>query len=355
VVCTPQTVKALSAVGYYFGREIQDKTKVPVGMINTASGGSTAQTWISEGAFKGNEKLGGPADISSPNVKSFYDRLESYQKARTEWETAAAEAKVQKKPVPPQPASPLVGSGYPPSGTYNAMLAPIAPYGVRGAIWYQGEANTGYPAIYAKVMSLLIDDWRRAFNRPEMPFLLVQLPAFNPDNVPPGNWAALREQQVKITKDVPNTGMAVTIDVGDPKDIHPKNKKPVGYRLALVALKNVYKKDLVSSGPTYDSMKVDGNRIRLTLGNIGGGLVTSDGKDVAGFTIAGADHVFVPAQAKIEGGQVIVWSDDVGDPQAARYAWADYPTCNLANKEGLPAGPFRTDDWPLTRPTTRGR
>ncbi len=343
VVCTPKTVGPFPAVGYYFGREIQQARQVPVGLIGSASGGSTAQTWMSAEAFANNEKLGGPADLADPGIKKFYQRLADYDQAYAEWKKLADEAKAQKKRPTIQPLSPLRGYGYPPSGTYNAMLAPLLPYGLRGTIWYQGEANTFVPGNYAKVMHALITDWRKGFHNPDMPFLFVQLPNYIPDNVAPGNWARLREQQLLTLIQTPHTAMAVTIDVGNPKDIHPRNKKPVGHRLALAALKTVYGQDLVSSGPLFDSVTFDSSRAHLTFREVGSGLCTSDGQDPKGFTIAGEDKNFLAASAKIEGHAVIVWNDQVKTPTAIRYAFSDNPNCTLQNKEGLPASPFRTD------------
>jgi len=344
VVCSPQTVGAFSAVGYYFGRDIQQALKVPVGLIDTSSGGTTAQTWISTEAFKGHENLGGPADLASPRVIAFYERLKAFEQAMDQWQKDVQEAKAGNTRPPPQPVSPLVGSGYPPCGTYNAQIAPLLPYAIRGVTWYQGEANTFNPGRYAALMRLLIADWRRVFGRPEMPFLFVQLPNFIPDNVPPGAWAALREAQLQAT-DVPHVAMVVTIDVGDAKDIHPRNKKPVGQRLALAALDKVYGRKIVSSGPLYEAMSIEGGRVHLAFRELGGGLATGDGQELTGFAIAGADRHFVPAHAEIQGRGIIVSSDQVPEPKAVRYAWADNPTCNLVNKEGLPASPFRTDDW----------
>ncbi len=342
VVCTPKTVGAISAVGYFMGRDIQHALNVPVGLIDTSSGGTTAQTWMSAEAFKGHERFGGPADPNSPGVKRFYESLARYQAAMGQWAKDSNEAKANKQRPPTQPASPLIGNGYPPCGTYNAQVAPLLPYAIRGVAWYQGEANTGRPNDYDQLLALLIADWRRAFNNPKMAFLIVQLASFIPDNVPAGNWALLRDAQLRASK-AENVGLAVTIDVGEPNNIHPRNKKAVGERLALSALHIAYGRQLVYSGPIYKSMKVEGDKIRLAFDHVGGGLAASDANELTGFMIAGEDKKLVPAEAKIEGSEIVVWSKDVPAPQAVRYAFADYPTCNLINKEGLPASPFRTD------------
>ncbi len=342
VVCTPKTVGAISAVGYFMGRDLQHALNTPIGLIDSSSGGTTAQTWISTEGFAGHEKLGGPADPNSPQAKAFYDRLARYDAAMAQWAKDSNEAKANKQRAPTQPTSPLIGNGYPPCGTYNAQIAPLLPFAIRGVAWYQGEANTWTPEIYDQILAVLFADWRRAFNRPDLPFMIVQLASFVPDNVAPGNWARLRDAQLRAAA-TPNVGLAVTIDVGEPNNIHPRNKKAVGERLALAALHVAYGRDIVYSGPLYKSMKVEGDKVRLIFDRIGGGLATSDGKELVGFTIAGEDHKFVPAEAKIDGKEILVWSKDVPTPQAVRYAFADYPTCNLINKELLPASPFRTD------------
>lgn len=233
-----------------------------------------------------------------------------------------------------------------PTALYNAMVVPLINYTCKGFLWYQGEANTGRAEEYAKLMPALINDWRNKWKEPTAPFLYVQLPGFMEMNYLPSEsqWAVLRESQLK-TLSVPNTGMAVTIDLGEWNDIHPDNKKDVGTRLALAAEKVAYgEKDVVYSGPVYQSSKVEGNRIIITFNNTGSGLIANDGEELSQFAIAGADKKFVWAKAKIEGDKIIVWNENIPDPVYVRYAWADNPDgANLYNKEGLPASPFRTD------------
>ena len=232
-----------------------------------------------------------------------------------------------------------------PTALYNAMVAPEIKYAIKGFCWYQGESNAGKPQEYATLLPALIKDWRQKWSQGDLPFLFVQLPGFMDYSYQPteSNWAALRETQLKALS-VPNTAMAVAIDLGEWNDIHPDNKKDVGERLALAALKTAYKENLVYSGPLYQSAAVDTDKIVLSFTNIGGGLITNDGEEPGEFAIAGADKKFVWAKAKIENGKVIVWSDEVPNPQYVRYAWADNPVNpNLYNKEGLPASPFRTD------------
>jgi sialate O-acetylesterase len=233
-----------------------------------------------------------------------------------------------------------------PTALYNAMVAPLINYTIKGFLWYQGEANTGRAEEYAKLQTAQIIDWRNKWKQADLPFLYVQLPGFMDMNYLPSEsqWAALRESQLK-TLSVPNTGMAVAIDLGEWNDIHPDNKKDIGIRLALAAEKIAYgEKDIVYSGPVYQSAVIDGNRITISFSNTGSGLIANDGEELSQFAIAGTDKKFVWAKAKIEGDKVIVWNSDVANPMYVRYAWADNPDgANLFNKEGLPASPFRTD------------
>jgi sialate O-acetylesterase len=240
------------------------------------------------------------------------------------------------------------GTAGSPCGLYNGMIAPLTPFPIRGAIWYQGESNSGAAIKYRTVFPALIKDWRAKWNQPEMPFLFVQLANFmaRADQPTESCWAELREAQM-MTLALPKTGMAVTIDIGDAVDIHPKNKQDVGKRLELAALAQAYGKDVIFSGPIYKSMKIEGDKVRLSFDHLGGGLVVK-GDKLVGFAIAGEDRKFVWAEAVVAGDTVVVSSAKVPHPKAVRYAWADNPACNLCNKAGLPASPFRTDDWPVT-------
>ncbi len=246
----------------------------------------------------------------------------------------------------PRPAGPIaITAQNQPTALYNAMVAPAINYTIKGILWYQGEANTGRPEEYAKLLPALIHDWRNKWKQQQLPFLYVQLPGFMDYNYLPSesNWAVLRESQLK-TLSVPNTAMAVAIDLGEWNDIHPDNKKDVGERLALAARKIIYNEDIVHFGPIYQSFKKEGNKIIISFDHTGSGLITNDGEELSEFAIAGANKKFVWAKAKIEGNTVVVWNDTVPDPLYVRYAWADNPVNpNLYNKEGLPASPFRTD------------
>ena len=232
---------------------------------------------------------------------------------------------------------------------YNGMIAPLVPYALKGAIWYQGESNAERAAQYRRLLPAMIRDWRARFGVGDFPFYIVQLAAFQPTHPEPRDhaWAELREAQAETARTVPNCGLAVAIDVGDAADIHPKDKKSVGERLALSALAGAYGKDVVGAGPWYRSMRITPEGIRLQFDAVGGGLTAHGGK-LTGFAIAGADRRFVWADAVIDGDEVVVSSPTVPSPVAVRYAWDINPECNLYNAAGLPAVPFRTDDWPLT-------
>ena len=226
------------------------------------------------------------------------------------------------------------------------MINPLLPYGIRGAIWYQGESNASRALQYSDLFKLLILDWRRSWGQGDFPFMFVQLANYmkRMDEPTDESWAYLREAQT-MALELPNTGMAVTIDIGEAKDIHPKNKQDVGNRLALNALAKVYGKDIPYSGPMYKSMKKEGSKMRLQFTNTDKGLKIKGNKELKGFAIAGKDKKFVWAKAKVDGDEVVVWNSKIKNPVAVRYAWASNPLCNLYNGADLPASPFRTDSW----------
>jgi len=251
--------------------------------------------------------------------------------------------------MPPQPKAPMwVNNPNAPTVLYNGMIAPLIPFGIRGAIWYQGESNADRAHQYRDLFPAMITDWRRNWDSGSFPFLFVQLANYMATRPDPGDsaWAELREAQLR-TLSLRNTGMATIIDIGEANDIHPKNKQDVGKRLAQWALARTYgKRNVVCSGPLYRAMRIEGNKVTLRFDYTNGGLVARDGGPLAGFAIAGFDRKFVWADARIQGETVVVSSDQVSQPAAVRYAWADNPVCNLYNGAGLPASPFRTDDWP---------
>jgi sialate O-acetylesterase len=247
---------------------------------------------------------------------------------------------------PPRPPAPQpIAAQNQPTALYNAMIAPLKKYSLTGILWYQGESNTSRPDEYEKLLPALIADWRYKFNQPQLPFIYAQLPGFMDYTYLPSesNWARLRESQRKALS-VPQTAMTVNIDLGEWNDVHPDNKKDVGERMALAAMKIVYGEELVYSGPLFEKASIEGNKIIISFKHVGGGLMADDGESLREFAIAGSDKKFQWAKAIIEGDKVIVWSDQISNPQHVRYAWADNPDVNLYNKEGLPASPFTTEN-----------
>mgnify|MGYP001115387893 CR=1 FL=1 len=306
---TPETVGNFTAVGYYFARELQKELDVPIGLIGSNWGGTRIEPWTPPQGFQ-----------AVPALKDIAANLDKYP-ARN------AEGKINHQ-------SPLA--------LYNGMIAPLVPYGIRGALWYQGESNNGEGMLYYEKMKALIAGWRDLWQRPDLPFYFVQLAPYTYGGDPerlPGIWEA---QTAALS--IPNTGMAVTVDIGNIKDIHPTNKQDVGKRLALWALTKTYgKQGLVYSGPLYKSVTFEGSKARLQFDHVGSGLVSRDGKPLTWFQIAGKDGKFVDATATIDGDTVVVESPEVKEPTAVRFAWHQTAEPNLSNREGLPASPFRTD------------
>ncbi len=334
---SPASVSNFSAVAYYFGMKLQKDLGVPVGMIHTSWGGSPAEVWMRDGV------LGENPEYKRDIVDVFQGQLEKFEKSVAQWEQEKADAaKAGKEFKKGRP-----WGIWKPGELYNGMIAPLIPYAIKGAIWYQGESNADRAGQYRRLLPAMIRDWRKQFGEGNFPFYIVSLANFQASNAEPrdNNWAELREAQVLTAKNVPNCGLALAIDIGDAGDIHPKNKQEVGRRLALCALAQTYGKKVEYSGPWYRSMKVNGNKIALKFDHVDGGLVAKGGK-LTGFAIAGADHKFVWADAAIDGKTVVVSSPEIAQPVAVRYAWDINPVCNLYNQAGLPAVPFRTDDWP---------
>jgi len=356
-VCTSQTVGGFSATAYFFGRKLHKDLGVPVGLINSSWGGTPVQSWTALADQKAEPKLKELLDSWDQRIAG-YDPEKAkaaYEKQLAAWQERAKKAKAAGKRPPrrPRPAGDPRKSSHCPASLYNGMIAPLAPLAMRGAIWYQGESNAGrYNAgLYGMQLEMMIRNWRRLWGQGDFAFEWVQLPNFRTPQKEPvetSGWVIVQEEMLKTLK-VPNTGMAVTIDIGMANNIHPKNKQDVGKRLALWALGATYGKDVVRCGPLYKSMTKQGGKIAVRFDHVGGGLVAK-GDKLKGFAVAGADKKFVWADAKIVGETVVVGSDEVKDPAAVRYAWATNPACNLYNKAGLPASPFRTDDWELMPP-----
>ena len=328
-ICTPQTVRDFSAVGYFFGRRLHQTLDVPVGLIDNAWGGSACEAWINRETLESDSR--------------FRELMDYWKELEAKYESSSDEEKQRQRRQ-------MTGNQRP-ANIYNGVLKPTIGYGIRGAIWYQGESNASRAYQYRDLFPLMIESWRKEWGQGDFPFYWVQLADFRAEKDQPAesDWAELREAQT-LTLQLPNTGQAVIVDLGEAEDIHPKDKQGVANRLARWALAKDYGYDLVYQSPRYASMEKQANAIVVTCEDVGGGLDTFDVRQPRGFTIAGDDKVFHPAQAEILGRgkrtQVKVWSDQVASPVAVRYAWADNPVCNVQNVEGLPLTPFRTDDWP---------
>jgi sialate O-acetylesterase len=350
-VCGPETSHNFSAVAYHFAKDLQKELNVPIGIIQTTWGGTPAQAWTRLQVLQDKPLLAGTLQRYELAKLNYPNAVKNYETAAAKHKETAAKAKAEGKPAPPapnRPQNPEVGS-HRPAGLYNGMIAPLIPFAFRGAIWYQGESNAGNAFEYRTLFPAMIQNWRDDWGQGDFPFLFVQLAPFLKINKEPmeSNWAELREAQLLTTTKLPNTAQAVITDVGAEDDIHPIWKEPVGQRLALAAKALAYGQKVIYSGPTYEGMKVEGNKIILSFQHVGSGLVAQGGP-LAGFTIAGEDRKFVNAMAELQDDKVVVWSPSVSKPVAVRFGWANYPVVNLWNKEKLPASPFRTDDFPIT-------
>jgi sialate O-acetylesterase len=342
--CNPDTVKSFTAVGYFFGRDLQKALDVPIGLIHTSWGGTRAEAWTSRPVLELHEewKTEFPAYLQAKAryLTAFDKYIGDLKRFRDLMEKDEDPGSLPTAPTfPRNPNSPSV--------LYNAMIAPLIPYAIKGAIWYQGESNAGKAYAYRKLFPTMIQNWRDDWKQGDFPFFFVQLAPFMAIVSEPQEsaWAELREAQLLTSLHCKSTGMAVITDVGDPKDIHPQKKEPVGARLALAARGIAYGQEIEYSGPVYDKMTVKDGKAILHFRHVGKGLEAKDGP-LHGFTIAGSDHKFYNAKAEIQGDTVLVSCDKVAEPVAVRYGWANCPVVNLWNKDGLPASPFRTDDFP---------
>ncbi|MEO8269061.1 MAG: sialate O-acetylesterase [Aureliella sp.] len=336
MICTPETVGNFSAVGYFFGRQLQETLDVPVGMINNAWGGSACEAWISR------ENLEDAGKYTSM-LKQYDDMAAQLQTLSAKKDLTAEEQKQV------QNLNGGVNGNHRPANIYNGVLKSHMGYGIRGAIWYQGESNAGRAYQYRELFPLMISSWREEWGQGDFPFYWVQLADFMAEKSEPADsaWAELREAQSMTETKLKQTGEAVIIDIGEGKDIHPKNKVEVGMRLARLALHDVYGIQIADRSPQYKSMEKADNKIILTFDHVDGGWRPFDTSEPVGFAIAGEDKKFVWANAKtLDDGRIEVSSDSVGSPVAVRYAWADNPVCNMFDGAGLPLTPFRTDDWP---------
>jgi sialate O-acetylesterase len=309
-------------VGYFFGRQLDHSLGVPVGLINNAWGGSAADAWVKR------EKV-----AAHPTLKAIHDR----------WTKLESE----------KPNDGQMKGNHRPGNIHAGVLTPSIGYGIRGVIWYQGESNAGRAHQYRTLFPFMIQSWRDEWNladNKDFPFYWVQLADYMAEKPEPGDsaWAELREAQTMTLDALPNTGQAVIIDIGEGKDIHPKNKQDVAKRLARWALAETYKQPgIACRSPCYAGLEKEGSKAVLSFQDVAGGWRPFDVAEPRGFTIAGADQKFVPAKAAIrKDGKIEVWSDGVTEPVAVRYAWADNPDCNMYSGAGLPLTPFRSDDFP---------
>ncbi|MEO5712744.1 MAG: sialate O-acetylesterase [Luteolibacter sp.] len=335
-VCSPQTAGDFSAVAYYFGRELQQKLDVPVGLVTCAYGASTIESWISEEGMSAHPQFKELLDAFGKKRIAFRDDPKPFQ----QYGEALAKSNGGKAPKNPDPLQ----DQHNPFVLHNGMIAPVVPYAIRGAIWYQGESNMNTRSLYPELQQALIGEWRSLWKNPGLPFYFVQLaPNKAPQPEPSGcQLPEMREAQAKSLA-ISHTGMAVTLDIGDEKNVHPKNKLDVGRRLARLALTGTYGKPGVANGPLFHDAAVEGGKIRVRFDSTGGGLVAKDGA-LKQFAIAGSDKKFVWADAVIDGETVVVSSPSIPQPVYVRYAWAENPAgANLFNSEGLPAAPFRNE------------
>ena len=338
--CTPETVADSSAVAYFFARNIQQKAGVPLGLIETFWGGTAAESWTSLHTLAADAALMPVFSARAKMVDGEATTVIREQREEREFQVSLAEAKAEGKPLPWRQWHPDFAA-WAPAALYNGMIAPLTPYAIRGVIWYQGEANSGpdRAPLYARVFQTMIRDWRNAWGEGDFPFLFVQIANWNTS--PEGLWPEVRNAQRQALA-LRNTGMAVTIDIGDPDDIHPKNKQDVGLRLALAARAITYGEKIEWSGPLYRQVTQEEHALRVWFDYADG--LMAKGATVAGFEVAGADGKYSAADAKIDGISVIVSSAAVPTPVSVRYGWAANPTCNLINKEGLPASPFQAPE-----------
>jgi sialate O-acetylesterase len=342
-VCTPETVREFSAVGYFFARKLQQELDVPVGIVKLTFGASCAQAWVRREAMQADPRTAAELAKFDEQVKAFRadpSALEKYEQAQAAWKVAAEAAKAKGERAPRGPKHPdPVQNQHNPTVMFNGMIAPVIPYAIRGVLWYQGESITAPRELFPVWNEMLIRDWRGLWGR-ELPFFFVQLAGLEGKS----NGPEVRAMQAEALK-LPNTGMAVAIDVGDRKDVHPKNKQAVGDRLARLALARTYGRDIADTGPQAASVvREPDHALRVKFTALHGGLETRGGATAGGFEIAGTDGRYVAAEAVIDGETVVVRSESVSEPAAVRYAWAAYPeAANLQNRAGLPAAPFKIE------------
>lgn len=344
--CTPETVGGFSAVAYFFARNLHRRLGVPVGILNSTWGGTAIEVWMDTFTLQSTAAWTGINARWQEGLAEFEERKINHPLEMAAWREAEEKARAGKTPNPlPWPRPPVgPGTPYAPAGLFNGMIAPLQPYALRGALWYQGESNWARPADYAELFPAMIRAWRAQWNQGDFPFYFVQLANYTVPNDPSERgWAWLREAQTAALT-LPATGMVVTLDIGDPKDIHPVNKQEVGRRLALHARTQVYDLPGDANGPVFASAQREGKSLRVRFTHVADGL-TAEKKPPQALEIAGADRRFYPATGRIEHATLLVSAPEVPEPVAVRYAWNNNPEANLFNGNGLPAAPFRSDSW----------
>ncbi|MBI4721202.1 MAG: 9-O-acetylesterase [Chitinivibrionia bacterium] len=358
-VCTPETVAeggwgGFSGAGYYFGKELNKALNVPVGLIDASWGGTRIEPWTPPAGFAKIPALASVYElvqIMDPGTDLHKQRLEKVLNDVGAWTEQAKKSIVEKTAAPILPKYPdellPPKDQQVPATLYNGMLHPIVPFGIRGAIWYQGESNHGEGMLYTEKTKALVNGWREVWKNPKLQYFFVQIAPFYYGEENPNVVAEFWEAQAAVVPAVPDTGMIVTTDISDLKDIHPKNKKEVGRRLSLLALAKTYGKDVVCVGPSFKSMSVEGAKVRLTMDGVGGGLASRDGKPLDWFEMIDQDEGgFVKADAAIDGASIVLSAPSVKKPAAVRFAWSKIAEPNLMNKEGLPGVPFRAGEVP---------
>ena len=345
---TKSTALTFSAVGYFFGRELRKTTQVPVGVIQSAVGGTPAEAWTPIEFLEAESDFAKAVNDRKEYPNWYPKLLAKYEKDKVAYDLALAEAEKTGAKPPKKIREPHTPEKNPnlASVLWNGMIYPLVPHPIRGVIWYQGEANAYRAEVYEKLLTGMIGAWRKAWGQGDFPFLIVQLTDFNynEDGATGVKWAQLRDAQSAVADHVPQTGLAVTLGLGDAEDIHPQRKMEVGERLALWAKKIAYGKDVACQGPVFDSVKYSGAEAIVSFRPLKGELKSSDQKEVGGFAVAGSDKQFKPAQVKLGKNQVILKSSEVANPAFVRYAWCNRPAdANLTDESNLPARPFRTD------------
>lgn len=349
--CTPESAAGFSAVGFFFGRDLHKKLGVPIGLIHSSWGGTPAEAWVAPEITR-NDPVYAPVYAEWDAYRADYPQIKArYDADMARWTRRSAEAAAAGTKPPARPLSkphPDENHQYP-GNLYNGMIHPLTGLPLKGVAWYHGTSNTKRAAQYHRLLTSLVTDWRARWGQGDLPFLIVSLANFHArETTPPedSSWATLREAQARVAAEQPAAALAVTIDIGDPDDVHPLNKLDVGLRLSLAALRTAYGQKIVSSGPVFKSVNFEADAARIHFSTIGGGLVagrTGGETTLTGFALVGLDRKWRWAAARIEDDTVLVSHPEISTPAYVRYGWADNPGCNLYNREGLPAVPFRSD------------